>query len=121
MLQAQHTGTYRHLDRAEERLAAAGVDALLLTPGADMTYLTGFEHSHAGERLRVEGVDEAGRGAIGLIAPPARSGHCTVQHPLAHRIQTFSSLFTHRQRVVAIRTSVEDAENRSGQDHRRGR
>jgi D-alanyl-D-alanine dipeptidase len=28
-----------------------GVDALVLTPGADLFYLTGFEHGHAGERL----------------------------------------------------------------------
>lgn len=28
-----------------------GVDLLLLTPGADLFYLTGFEHGHAGERL----------------------------------------------------------------------
>lgn len=30
---------------------AAGVDALVLCPGADLYYLTGFEHGHAGERL----------------------------------------------------------------------
>jgi Xaa-Pro aminopeptidase len=30
---------------------AARVDALLLCPGADLYYLTGFEHGHAGERL----------------------------------------------------------------------
>src|SRR5882724_12013234 len=32
-------------------MKSAGVDALLLTPGADLFYLTGFEHGHAGERL----------------------------------------------------------------------
>ena len=32
-------------------MSAAGVDALLLTPGADLFYLTGFEHGHAMERL----------------------------------------------------------------------
>ena len=37
--------------RAQAALRSAGLEALLLTPGADMTYLTGFEHGHAGERL----------------------------------------------------------------------
>jgi len=32
-------------------MKSAGVDCLLLTPGADMFYLTGFEHGHAMERL----------------------------------------------------------------------
>ena len=39
------------LDRAAASLRAAGVDALVLTPGADLFYLTGFAHGHAGERL----------------------------------------------------------------------
>jgi D-alanyl-D-alanine dipeptidase len=30
---------------------AAGVDALVLCPGADLLYFSGFEHGHAGERL----------------------------------------------------------------------
>ncbi len=32
-------------------LVAAGTDAILLGPGADLRYLTGFEHTHAAERL----------------------------------------------------------------------
>jgi len=32
-------------------MKSTGVDALILTPGADLFYLTGFEHGHAGERL----------------------------------------------------------------------
>jgi D-alanyl-D-alanine dipeptidase len=36
---------------AASRLADAGAETLLLCPGASMQYLTGFEHSHAGERL----------------------------------------------------------------------
>jgi Xaa-Pro aminopeptidase len=42
---------YRKTPIAAEALRRAGVDALLLTPGADLFYLTGFEHTHAGERL----------------------------------------------------------------------
>ncbi len=32
-------------------LRDSGIDVLLLTPGADLFYLTGFAHGHAGERL----------------------------------------------------------------------
>ena len=39
------------LARASRALADANVDAMLLTPGADLFYLTGFEHGHAMERL----------------------------------------------------------------------
>lgn len=39
------------LRRATEAMQRVGVDALLLAPGADLFYLTGFEHGHAAERL----------------------------------------------------------------------
>ena len=39
------------LRRAAEALNASGVDAVILCPGADLLYLSGFSHSHAGERL----------------------------------------------------------------------
>jgi len=39
------------LERVASSLDASDIDALLLGPGADMLYLAGFEHGHAGERL----------------------------------------------------------------------
>jgi len=39
------------LTRAIQALAEHSVDAILLTPGADLQYLTGFTHGHAYERL----------------------------------------------------------------------
>src|SRR3954470_16312333 len=39
------------LARAARAMAPAGVDTLVLTPGADLLYLSGFAHGHAGERL----------------------------------------------------------------------
>jgi Xaa-Pro dipeptidase len=39
------------LSRAVELMGRDGVDALVLTPGANLFYLTGFEHGHAYERL----------------------------------------------------------------------
>src|SRR5215207_3755401 len=41
----------QRLGRAASAMDAAGADALILCPGADLYYLTGFEHGHAGERL----------------------------------------------------------------------
>lgn len=41
----------QRLRRAAAAMDAAGADVLLLCPGADLLYLTGFEHGHAGERL----------------------------------------------------------------------
>ena len=38
-------------NRAAAAMREAGVDVLLLCPGADLLYFTGFEHGHAGERL----------------------------------------------------------------------
>ncbi|RLP93331.1 aminopeptidase P family protein [Micromonospora sp. BL4] len=38
------------LSAAQRATAAAGLDALLLTPGSDLRYLTGYD-AHAGERL----------------------------------------------------------------------
>jgi Xaa-Pro aminopeptidase len=45
------TGAPQRLERAASALRDAGVDALLLTPGADLFYLTGLEHTHAFKRL----------------------------------------------------------------------
>jgi D-alanyl-D-alanine dipeptidase len=39
------------LHRVAQALQSSGIDALILTPGASMTYLSGFEHGHAAERL----------------------------------------------------------------------
>lgn len=41
----------QRIARAAAAMKTAGVDALVLCPGADLLYFTGFEHGHAGERL----------------------------------------------------------------------
>jgi Xaa-Pro aminopeptidase len=48
---ANHTTYAQRLRRAASAMRASGVDALVLCPGADLLYFTGFEHGHAGERL----------------------------------------------------------------------
>ena len=39
------------LERVTRAMNENDVDALLLTPGASMFYLSGFDHGHAAERL----------------------------------------------------------------------
>src|SRR2546423_14634833 len=39
------------LDRVAHAMQENQLDALVLTPGASMFYLSGFEHGHAAERL----------------------------------------------------------------------
>src|SRR5215213_6097458 len=39
------------LRRAAAAMQSSGLDTLVLCPGADLLYFTGFEHGHAGERL----------------------------------------------------------------------
>lgn len=47
---------------AAANLRRRGLAALLLCPGADLLYLTGFEHGHAGERLLALVLDAGGTG-----------------------------------------------------------
>jgi D-alanyl-D-alanine dipeptidase len=47
-----NAAVYRQrLARVARAMGDAHVDALVLCPGADLLYFTGFEHGHAGERL----------------------------------------------------------------------
>src|SRR3982750_2060490 len=41
----------KRLERGAQALQEKQMDALVLTPGASMFYLSGFEHGHAAERL----------------------------------------------------------------------
>lgn len=62
-------------ERARGRLAALGVDALLLTPGADLFYLTGFEHGHAFRRL------------LALVLPAGGAGMWLVPRMNAQQVE----------------------------------
>ena len=55
------------LERAAAAMRAAGVDALVLCPGPDLLYFSGFEHGHAGERLLA--LVLRGDGAASWIVP----------------------------------------------------
>src|SRR5436309_2048692 len=70
------------LERAREAMAGAGVDALVLTPGPDLKYLTALGDVHAGERLVAlvlprEGAKEIDA-ALVARAPGYRPAFCIV-------------------------------------------
>jgi Xaa-Pro aminopeptidase len=56
------------VEAAQRATAAAGLDALLLTPGSDLRYLTGYP-AHALERLTCLVLPAYGRGGPTLIVP----------------------------------------------------
>jgi Xaa-Pro aminopeptidase len=57
----------RRLKRAAAAMDKGGVDAVLLTPGADMFYFSGFEHGHAMKRLLALAIRRDG--TAGWIVP----------------------------------------------------
>lgn len=64
---ADHGPFYARTARVAELLHSQGLDAMLLTPGADQFYLSGFEHGHAFRRLLALIVKADG--GIAWIAP----------------------------------------------------
>ena len=72
------------LARCAGVLRDQGVDLLLLTPGADMLYLTGFDHGHAYERLLAFAL--RADGAASWVCPamnvPQVSAAALPQHPV---------------------------------------
>ena len=92
------------LDRAAAAMRAAGVDALVLCPGPDLLYFTGFEHGHAGERLLALVV--RADGSSGWIVP-AMNVRQVEQHALpgqAIRAWTDAEWFQ-----PALREALKDA------------
>lgn len=63
--------TDSRLERARAAMGAAGVDVLMLTPGADLAYLVGLGDVHAGERLLALLVTKEGEG---IWITPAMNG-----------------------------------------------
>ena len=92
------------LYRAAESLRGTGVDALVLTPGADLFYLTGFTHGHAGERLLalVVRADES----ASWVAPRMNVEQVRAHAPADQPIRAWTDAETY---LPALREALGDA------------
>ncbi len=72
------------LARALRALADQQLDALVLTPGPDLQYLTGFTHGHAGERLLalVLRADGGSRWVVPAMNVAQVRPHAAEDHPV---------------------------------------
>lgn len=102
------------LDRAAASLRDQQVDLLLLTPGADMLYLTGFEHGHAYERLLAFLLHADG--AASWLCPsmnvPQVSAHALPGHPVRGWTDAETYLPPLRAAVTGARTVAFDDDAR---------
>lgn len=108
--------TYRHrMERAAGALAASGMDALLLGPGADTLYLSGFEHSHAGERLLA--LVLRADGAASWIAPAMNVRQVRERATTNQPIRAWSDAETYlpalREALVGVQSVAFDDELRA--------
>jgi Xaa-Pro aminopeptidase len=96
----------QRLRRVALAMDAAGVDALLICPGADLYYLTGFEHSHAGERLLslVVRRDGSSRWIVPAMNVPQVQSHALPGEPV--RAWTDAEGY-----IPALRAVLEGAQN----------
>src|SRR5438552_18319503 len=101
--------------RAAQALEGTGADVLLLCPGADLFYLSGFEHSHAGERLLA--LVLRSDGAASWIAPvmnvaQVRESALTAQ-PVRGWTDAEGYLPTLREAAAGLRSIAFDEEARA--------
>src|SRR5688572_8704060 len=104
----------QRLRRVASAMDAAGVDALVLCPGADLYYLTGFEHGHAGERLLslVVRRDGSSRWIVPAMNVPQVQPHALSGEPVTAWSDAEGYL-------PALRTALEGAENVAFDDEAR--
>lgn len=92
------------LARATEAMKERGLDLLLLTPGADMLYLTGFEHGHAYERLLAFGLRSDG--SASWICPAMNVPQVQQQALPDHKVRGWSDAETY---LPALRDIIRDS------------
>src|SRR3954471_2250233 len=76
---------YAHrLQRVARAMDQRDVDALVLTPGASMFYLSGFEHGHAAERLLALVVRRDGTSSwiVPAMNVPQVQAHASADQPV---------------------------------------
>lgn len=103
------------LDRATRAMTSQDVDLLLLTPGADMLYLTGFEHGHAYERLLAFALRSDGTGS--WICPSMNVSQVSAQALPSQPVRGWSDSETYipplRDALSGARTIAFDDDARS--------
>lgn len=96
-------------------MSTAGVDALLLTPGADLFYLSGFEHGHAMERLLalVIRIDGSSRWIVPAMNVPQVEPFAAPGQTVYGWTDTDGYLAPLRAALEGVRTVAFDDEARS--------
>src|SRR3982751_3681291 len=91
---------------AARALQDAGVEALVLTPGAGMTYLSGFEHGHAAERLLALVVKRDG--SVSWIAPTMNVAQVSVSPLGQEKVRAWEDAEGY---LPGLREAVGDAQS----------
>jgi len=103
------------LERITRAMNENDVDVLLLTPGASMFYLSGFDHGHAAERLLALVVRRDG--SASWIAPmmnvPQLQACASAEHPIRAWADAESYLPALKDAVADARTVAFDDEARA--------
>ncbi|MFN3651421.1 MAG: M24 family metallopeptidase [Armatimonadota bacterium] len=104
------------VNRAAAALRESGVDALLLTPGADLLHLTGLSHGHAGERLLAYVVRPDGSGA--WISPAMNAEQVRGRLLPGNSLRAWTDAETYlpalRETLQGARSVAFDDETRAG-------
>lgn len=103
------------LQRVARAMDEHDLDVLLLTPGASMFYLSGFDHGHAAERLLALVVRRDG--SASWIAPvmnvPQLEAHASPEHPIRAWTDAETFLPALKDAVGGARTVAFDDEARA--------
>src|SRR3954470_18800411 len=103
------------LQRVTRAMNERDVDVLLLTPGASMFYLSGFDHGHAAERLLAMVVRRDG--SASWIAPvmnvPQLQAHTSPEHPIRAWGDAETFMPALKDAVAGARTVAFDDEARA--------
>jgi len=103
------------LRRVSDALQSADIDVLLLTPGASMQYLSGFEHGHAAERLLAMVVKRDGSASwiVPIMNEPQLRLHAQKDQAIRAWTDAESFLPGLRDAVEGAKTIAFDDEARS--------
>jgi Xaa-Pro aminopeptidase len=103
------------LNRVVDAMNRDEIDALLLTPGASMFYLSGFDHGHAAERLLALVIRRDGSSS--WIAPtmnvPQLQAHASPDQPIRAWTDAETYLPALKDAIASARTIAFDDEARA--------